>query len=110
MADLALVFIGPTVLVVVIVAYAVALKTRRHYTSRLTCPKCSHSFDYNWVPLASFSAVRLGASRYLKCPSCRAWSNFNVWDTRIRDPANLRVACSGEKRMGTDSLVHHSLL
>ena len=86
MSDLALVLLGPAILLVVLVVYVVALRTRHHYTSRLTCPKCGQSFDYDWVPLASFSAVRLGTSRYLECPLCHKWSTFNIWDTRVVNP------------------------
>ncbi len=82
MADLALVLLGPAVLIIVLTAYAVLLTTRHHYNSWLTCPKCQRSFDYHWVPLASFSAVRLGKDRYLECPLCHKWSIFNIWDTR----------------------------
>ena len=90
MSDLALVLLGPAILLVVLVVYVAALRTRHHYTSRLTCPKCGQSFDYDWVPLASFSAVRLGTSRYLECPLCHKWSTFNIWDTRIVDPRTRR--------------------
>ena len=83
MADLVVVLLGPAVLVVAVVVYVVLLKTQHHYTSLLTCPKCQRSFDYDWVPLASFSAVRLGKDRYLACPLCHEWSMFDVWDTKI---------------------------
>jgi hypothetical protein len=86
--DLALVLVGPSVLIAVVVVYAVAMRTRHHYTSRLACPKCHQSFEYRWVPLASFSAVRLGKSRYLECPLCHEWSTYNVWDTRVMDSAD----------------------
>ncbi len=79
-------FVGPAVLLVVLVAYAAALRTRHHYTSVLTCPHCQRTFEYDWVPLASFSAVRLGKTRYLQCPFCHEWSNFEIWSTRIGDP------------------------
>jgi hypothetical protein len=81
------IFIGPVVLVVILVVYAVALLTRHHYTSVLTCPECHGTFEYNWVPLASFSAVRLGKVRYLECPLCHKWSSLNIWDTRKKAPA-----------------------
>jgi prepilin signal peptidase PulO-like enzyme (type II secretory pathway) len=48
--------------------------------SRLVCPKCHQTFDYEWVPLAAATAVRLGRSRYMACPVCRRWSVFNVYD------------------------------
>jgi len=94
MAILALILVGPAVLVVVLVAYVALLKTRHHYTSRLTCPRCGRPFDYQWVPLASFSAVRLGTSRYLQCPVCHEWSTFNIWDTRVVNPERSELASS----------------
>jgi hypothetical protein len=34
------------------------------------------------VPAISFSSVRLGKDRYMRCPLCSEWSTFNIWDTR----------------------------
>ncbi len=45
---------------------------------RLTCPKCGGSFDYEYVPGASLTAVRLGGSRYMRCPLCHQWSVFRL--------------------------------
>lgn len=55
------------------------------YLSRLTCTKCSHTFDYRWIPggSASFTVIRLGKKRYMRCPSCHKWSMFDVWSTRV---------------------------
>ena len=78
-------FVGIPVLLVgvVLIAYTFALRSKYHYTSALTCSKCNQSFEYKWIPGGSFSAIRLGKNRYLKCPLCGKWSNFNVVDTRI---------------------------
>jgi hypothetical protein len=57
--------------------------------SRLTCPKCHETFDYDYVPGVSFTTVRLGAGRYMPCPKCRRWSYFNLVRTRIPRPENL---------------------
>lgn len=46
--------------------------------SRLTCPKCGGTFDYEFVPGAALTAVRLGSSRYMACPLCHQWSTFAV--------------------------------
>lgn len=43
---------------------------------RLTCPKCGGQFDYQFVWGASLTAVRLGSSRYMRCPLCRKWALF----------------------------------
>jgi len=53
--------------------------------SHLKCEKCGGEFDYAWVPFGSFTAIRLGLSRYFVCPICNKWSVFDVWDTRV-DP------------------------
>jgi hypothetical protein len=54
--------------------------------SRLTCPKCHQPFDYDWVPGASLTSVRLGLSRYMACPLCHKWSVFNVYDSLVARP------------------------
>ena len=46
--------------------------------SRLICPKCHQTFDYEWVPGAALTAVRLGSSRYMACPVCHRWSTFDI--------------------------------
>jgi hypothetical protein len=53
------------------------------WKSRLTCPKCGQTFDFNYVPGASFTALRLGRSRYMACPLCHRWSVFPLSETRI---------------------------
>jgi hypothetical protein len=82
--DLSLLVGAPVLAIgVSLVAYAPALRSRYHYTSALTCPKCDRQFEYGWVPGASFGALRLGRGRYLKCPLCKGWSTFDVVDTRV---------------------------
>lgn len=49
--------------------------------SRPTCPKCGKTFDYEWVPGAAVTAVRLGSSRYMTCPLCHKWSTFDIKST-----------------------------
>lgn len=53
--------------------------------SKLKCPKCDHEFVYEWIPGASLTSIRIGKSRYMKCPNCHKRSLFNVWDTRIEE-------------------------
>jgi hypothetical protein len=53
--------------------------------SHLKCEKCGGEFDYAWVPFGSFTAIRLGPSRYFACPICNKRSVFDIWDTRV-DP------------------------
>ncbi len=84
--------IGVAILVgVFLLMYAVAaLRNRRTgargfvQRSRLTCPKCHRTFDYDWVPGGALTAVRLGTYRYFACPLCHRWSMFNVWERPIR--------------------------
>jgi len=44
----------------------------------LTCPKCNKQFNYQFLPGASFTSLRLGRSRYLKCPHCGKWSVIKI--------------------------------
>ncbi|MGD0028805.1 MAG: hypothetical protein ABSC91_07685 [Candidatus Bathyarchaeia archaeon] len=79
-----LVIVIPVIaLVVAVILYILFPRFGPHYTSRLTCTKCGKTFDYNWVPGGSFSAVRLGQKRYVRCPNCHKWSTFNIWTTKI---------------------------
>jgi len=45
---------------------------------RLTCPKCGGQFEYQFVWGASLTAVRLGTSRYMRCPLCQKWALFRL--------------------------------
>ena len=71
-------------------------------TSRLTCPECGRTFDYSYVPGASFTAVRLGSRRYFACPLCGKRSLFDLRSPvpagptraevpRVSDSAHVRV-------------------
>jgi hypothetical protein len=53
---------------------------------RLTCPKCGGQFDYEFVPGGSVTAVRLGTSRYLRCPLCHRFATFRVFGEGTRVP------------------------
>ncbi len=55
------------------------------WKSALKCPKCGKEFVFEYVPGASFTAFRLGRSRYMACPICHRWSVFNLHDTRIQN-------------------------
>ena len=50
--------------------------------SRLTCPQCHQTFDYDYVPGASLTALRLGRARYMRCPLCHRWGVFDLASTR----------------------------
>lgn len=43
---------------------------------RLTCPKCQRTFDFDYIPGASVTALRLGTGRYMACPLCHKFSVF----------------------------------
>ena len=89
------VVLAVAVVVVAVIIYAVILaKGRRLGTkgivqrSHLRCPKCQQEFDYDWVPGASFTAVRLGPARYMACPLCHHWSTFDLYGNLVaRVPA-----------------------
>jgi hypothetical protein len=80
--------LGISLLVIVLIAALLLWIARRRNArtgergfvqrSRLTCPKCHGTFDYEWVPGAALTAVRLGNARYMACPLCRKWSTFDV--------------------------------
>ena len=48
------------------------------WTRRLRCPNCQGEFDYELVPGGSFTAVRLGSSRYMRCPLCHRFGLFDL--------------------------------
>jgi len=47
-------------------------------TRSLHCPHCDRDFDYDLVPGMSVTAVRLGRSRYMRCPLCHRFATFRV--------------------------------
>jgi uncharacterized C2H2 Zn-finger protein len=53
--------------------------------SKLKCPKCGYEFEYEWIPGASVTSIKLGKKRYMRCPKCHKFSLFNVSDTRIQE-------------------------
>ena len=74
--------------ILVVVFYVLILRRGRglgtrgvFQRSRLHCPKCDREFDFDWFPGGSFTALRLGKSRYMQCPLCHRWSVFNIYDT-----------------------------
>jgi hypothetical protein len=85
-------YIGLIIEIVVLIAVLVFLFSARSgdaggavQLSHLKCPKCASEFDYAFVPGASFTSVRLGTSRYIRCPVCHKWSVFDLRSTRV-DP------------------------
>ncbi len=71
--------------IVVIVIFGIFPRVKGlHFTSSPTCPKCSHRYEYNWVPGGALEfVVRWGKYRLMQCPRCGQWSWFDIWSTRI---------------------------
>ena len=85
LASAVVIILGPLTIIVILVAIYLAVpKLGAHYTSRLTCAKCNKTFDYEWLPGGSFTAVRLGTKRYMRCPLCKKWSLFDVVSTIVK--------------------------
>jgi hypothetical protein len=61
-----------------------------HYTSRLTCPNCKKTFNFHWVPGATFSSLIQRGNRTLKCPYCHVKSNYDVTHTRVTKPKTAK--------------------
>ena len=49
-------------------------------TRTLLCPHCGGEFEYDLVPGMSVTAVRLGGSRYMRCPLCHRFATFRLED------------------------------
>lgn len=47
-------------------------------TSIVECPHCHYRFNYEFIPGASFTSIRLGPVRILKCPHCKELHNFKI--------------------------------
>ena len=47
-------------------------------TATLQCPKCHASFEYEYLTGASFTSIRLGSRRAMRCPQCRRFSSFDL--------------------------------
>jgi hypothetical protein len=58
--------------------------------------RCSqgHLFTTIWIPLASLKAVRLGGSRYQRCPVGRHWALVMPLDPATATPADLGAAAA----------------
>jgi DNA-directed RNA polymerase subunit RPC12/RpoP len=53
-------------------------------TAHLKCARCGSPFDYEYVPGASFTGLRLAGRRYMRCPACH---QFTIFDLREGEPA-----------------------
>jgi hypothetical protein len=53
-----------------------------------------HLFTTIWIPLASFKAVRLGNSRWQRCPIGRHWSMVTPLDRASTSAEDLATAAA----------------
>jgi hypothetical protein len=47
-------------------------------TSIVECPHCHYTFNYEFIPGASFHSIRLGTQRLFRCPHCHELHRFTV--------------------------------
>lgn len=63
--------------------------------TRATCPKCGQSFDYEFIPGGSLTAIRLGKYRYMRCQKCGKWALFNLMQSlspvQVRNLVNSSI-------------------
>jgi hypothetical protein len=84
MASPVVIILAPITLGVILLAIYLAFpRYGPHYTSKLTCSKCGNTFDYEWVPGGSFTALRLGTKRYMRCQVCKKWATFDIVSTIV---------------------------
>jgi hypothetical protein len=62
------------------------------WTRHLKCPKCGGEFDYEFVPGASLTAIRLGTSRYMRCPLCHKFSVFSLREPPASEPSTTATS------------------
>ncbi len=46
--------------------------------SIVECPHCHYRFNYEFIPGASFTSIRLGPARIFKCPNCKELHKFYI--------------------------------
>lgn len=51
--------------------------------TRVKCPKCGQSFDYEFIPGMSLAAARLGPYRYMRCSKCGRLALFDIVGGRL---------------------------
>ena len=78
-----------------IFAWFVAPRSRGYPTAGAVVVRCrrGHLFTTLWIPGVSFTALRLGTSRYQRCPVGRHWSLVApVPDAELTDDDRARAA------------------
>ena len=61
----------------------------------LVCPRCNGTFNYQFVPGASFTSLRLGTSRFMKCPLCGKWSVIKIVSRPVVPPDQTATTKKG---------------
>ncbi len=68
-------------------------------TSIVKCPHCQYTFNYEFIPSASFYSIRLGTQRIFKCPHCKDLHSFNITHFGI-DPSLPTYGDNAETGIG----------
>jgi hypothetical protein len=91
MVDILLIAI-PVIVVLFTILFILLPRYGPHYTSRLTCPRCKKQFNYHWIPGATFTSLRYGNKRHLKCPYCHQPAVYDITRTRVAKPKPAKPA------------------
>jgi hypothetical protein len=73
----------PVIVVLFTILFILLPRYGPHYTSRLKCPHCGKQFNYHWIPGATYTSLRYGNRRHLRCPYCHQQATYNIASTRI---------------------------
>jgi transposase-like protein len=90
MVDLLLIAV-PIIVIAFTIFFILLPRYGPHYTSRLKCPKCGKQFNYHWIPGATFTSLRYGNKRHLRCPYCHQVSIFDIAKTRVSRPKQNKI-------------------
>ena len=72
-------------------------------TSIVECPHCHYRFNYEFIPGASFTSIRLGTRRIFKCPNCKELAEFDLNHSGA-DPSLPTHGDSAETSVGAKRL------
>ena len=89
--------IAATVLAIVGIVFVVVHTLVTRYPDRFdVVVECAdgHRYSTFWVPAASYKAIRLGPTRYQRCPVGRHWARTRKIDTSSLTAEELATARS----------------
>ncbi len=89
------IIISSTFLVIVaVVVVVVQTLVRRHPDRYDVVVECAdgHRYSTYWIPAASYKAIRLGTTRYQRCPVGRHWARTHKVDPFSLTAAELHAA------------------